>query len=246
MIEDALQLRPINGVPIANAGQDPEALIRAGLKASGVELRPTDVLVVASKLLSRCEGRFVDLTEVQPSARAVEVAARCEKDPRLVELILRESVGISRVAPGVLIVRHRIGIVSANAGIDSSNVGGDRVLLLPLDPDASARSLSEALGVPVVITDSLGRPFRRGTVGCAIGCYGLPPLLDQRGAEDLFGRVLEHTETALADQLAAAADLVAGQAGEGRAVVLVRGLRAPASEVGAADLVRDPQQDLYA
>jgi coenzyme F420-0:L-glutamate ligase/coenzyme F420-1:gamma-L-glutamate ligase len=176
-----------------------------------------------------------------------------EKEPWLVELILRESTSVSRAAPGVLIVRHRLGFVGANAGIDSSNVGGeDRVLLLPVDPDASAARLRRMLEsrtgctLGVIISDSLGRPFRLGTVGAAIGVAGVPAVWDQCGSVDLHGRTLEHTVTALADQVAAAADLVAGQAAEGRGAVVVRGLQwAPASG-GASALLRPVENDLYA
>jgi coenzyme F420-0:L-glutamate ligase/coenzyme F420-1:gamma-L-glutamate ligase len=197
-----------------------------------------DVLVVTSKLLSRAEGRFVDLSRVEPSPRAARVARTVGKDPRLVELVLRESIAISRQAPGVLIVRHRLGFVVANAGIDASNAvppdapagTGPWALLLPEAPDASAaaiRARAETAApagtrVGVVVTDSFGRPFRMGTVGVAIGVSGLPPLWDRRGESDLFGRKLEQTITALADQVAAVGDLVAGQAAEGRPLVLVR------------------------
>jgi coenzyme F420-0:L-glutamate ligase/coenzyme F420-1:gamma-L-glutamate ligase len=179
-----------------------------------------------------------------------------DKEPAMGELILRESVSVSRAVPGVLIVRHRQGFVSANAGIDRSNAlppgapggSGPWALLLPLDPDASARALRDALGgeIAVVISDSLGRPFRLGTVGAALGVAGLPAIWDQRGRTDLDGRALEHTVTALADQVAAAADLVAGQADEGRGAVLVEGLSFPAVEGSARDLLRDPATDLYA
>jgi coenzyme F420-0:L-glutamate ligase / coenzyme F420-1:gamma-L-glutamate ligase len=197
--------------------------------------------------VSRAEGRFVDLATVEPSAKARELAATTGHDPRHVEVILRESVAVSRAARGVLVVRHRLGFVVANAGVDLSNVGASGALLLPLDPDASAARLRETLGVGgVVISDSFGRPFRLGSVGVAIGCAGLPPLWDQRGKHDLFGRVLERTETALADQVAAMADLVAGQADEGRALVLVRGLAFDPSARGAGTLNRAAEEDLYA
>ena len=180
------------------------------------------------------------------------------KDPRLVELVLRESTSISRAAPGVLVVRHRLGFVSAEGGVDFSNVQppdderAPRVLLLPEDPDRSAdelrRELEKRTGtrLGIVISDSHGRPFRLGSVGVAIGLSGLPALWDQRGQRDLFGRVLEHTLTALGDQLAAAADLVAGQAAEGRAMVLVRGLSFEPASDAAKNLCRPIEQDLYA
>jgi coenzyme F420-0:L-glutamate ligase/coenzyme F420-1:gamma-L-glutamate ligase len=237
-------------------------LVTRAIRDAGLLLTDGDVLVVTSKLLSRAEGRFVDLSRVEPSTRALEVAVTVGKDPRLVELVLRESTEISRQAPGVLIVRHRLGFVVANAGIDASNAvppdapagSGPWALLLPDAPDRSAAAIrarveSEApagMHVGVVITDSFGRPFRMGTVGVAIGVSGLPPLWDRRGEPDLFGRMLEQTITALADQVAAAADLVAGQAAEGRPLVLVRGLRFDPVTQPASTLLRKPEEDLYA
>jgi coenzyme F420-0:L-glutamate ligase/coenzyme F420-1:gamma-L-glutamate ligase len=255
-----LEALAIPGIPLVGRGDDVPAIVSRALASAGVVLAAGDVLVVTSKLLSRAEGRFVELPRVDPSARARDVAARVGKDPRLVELILRESVAISREAPGVLIVRHRLGFVVANAGVDASNAhppgappgSGPWVLLLPEAPDvwaASIRARVEADGgapVGVVISDSFGRPFRLGTVGVAIGVSGLPPLWDRRGEADLFGRPLEHTITALADQVAAFADLVSGQAAEGRPVVLLRGLRFDPSTDGVSALQRRPDEDLYA
>ena len=218
------------------------------------------MLVLASKVVSRAEGRFVDLTTVEPAERALAAAATTGKDARLCELILRESQQISRIAPGALVVRHRLGFVYADAGIDASNAvprgaapeTGPWALLLPADPDGSAERVRRALhersgaALGVVISDSFGRPFRLGTVGAAIGVAGLPALWDQRGDQDLFGRVLQHTLTALGDQIAAAADLVAGQAAEGRGAVHVRGLTFTVGEHSAAELCRPLGQDLYA
>jgi len=258
-----LELIALPGIPIVQPGADLGALVCDALTRA--ELTPVtgqDVIVVCSKIVSRAEDRFVDVSSVQPSARARELAPRADKDPRLVELILAESTAVSRVAKGVLITRHRLGFVSANAGLDESNdrgpyrgpeSGGPFVLLLPRDPEASAHALRRAIAarfgadIGVVITDSHGRPFRVGTVGVAIGVSGLPALWDQRGGVDLHGRVLEATVTALADQVAAAADLVAGQADEGRPVVLVRGLTyEPAADSSVNALLRPPEQDLYA
>jgi coenzyme F420-0:L-glutamate ligase / coenzyme F420-1:gamma-L-glutamate ligase len=259
---DRLEVRALSGVPVVAPGDDLGALAVSALGAAGVELVHGDVLVVSSKVVSRAEGRFVDVSTVSPSTRALELGKAIGKDPRAVELVLRESVAVSRQAPGVLVVRHRLGFVVANAGIDMSNAmapgapagQGPWVLLLPVAPDASAAAVRRALEastggrarVGVVVSDSFGRPFRLGTVGAAIGVSGLPPLWDRRGERDLFGRPLELTVTALADQVAAVADLVAGQAAEGRPLVLVRGLSFDASDESAAALQRRPEEDLYA
>jgi coenzyme F420-0:L-glutamate ligase/coenzyme F420-1:gamma-L-glutamate ligase len=255
-----LQVTALPGLPVVEAGDDLGALVAEGLARADLALADGDVLVLASKIVSRAEGRFVDLAAVAPSPRALETAALTGKDARLCELILQESQGISRARAGALVVRHRLGFVSADAGIDASNAvprdtapgAGPWALLLPVDPDGSAERLRVVLSarsgaaVGVVVSDSFGRPFRLGTVGVAIGVAGLPPLWDRRGERDLFGRVLEHTVTALADQVAAAADLVAGQAAEGRGAVHVRGLSFSPVRGSAAELCRPLDQDLYA
>lgn len=249
-----LSLAALPNMPLVRPGDDLAALIVASLHEAEIALDAHDVLVVTSKLVSKAEGRFFDLNAVTPSTRAAEIAAQTGKDPRLVELILRESSAVSRLRADVLIVRHRLGFTLANAGIDHSNVGPDGedwVLLLPEDPDASARRLRAALaertGVApgIVISDSHGRPFRLGTVGVAIGLAGIPALADMRGARDLFGRMLRVTVTGLADEIAAAAGLLSGQGAESRPVVLVRGLTLPPVESTAAELVRPPELDLY-
>ncbi len=249
-----LSLIGLPGIPSVQPGDDLARLIAASLQAARLSLETGDILVITSKLVSKAEGRFVDLRTVEPSDRAREVAAITHKDPRLVELILRESSGISRMRGEVLIVRHRLGFTLANAGIDHSNVGRDGeewVLLLPEDPDRSARELREAVGVltgvrpGIVISDSHGRPFRMGTVGVAIGLAGLPGVWDMRGQPDLYGRVLRVTVTGLGDELAAAAGLIAGQGAEGLPVVLVRGMKLPPGEGRAADLIRPPELDLF-
>jgi coenzyme F420-0:L-glutamate ligase / coenzyme F420-1:gamma-L-glutamate ligase len=255
-----LEAFAVPGMPLVERGDDVSALVVHALVAAGLTVADGDVLVVTSKLLSRAEGRFVELARVEPSPRAIELARQVRKDPRAVELILRESTAVSRQAPGVLVVRHRLGFVVANAGIDASNAvpsdapagSGPWALLLPEAPDRSAAAIrarveaASGAKVGVVVTDSFGRPFRVGTVGVAIGVSGLPPVWDRRGEADLFGRPLENTITALADQVAAVADLVAGQAAERRPVVLVRGLGFHSSEQGASALVRSPEEDLYA
>lgn len=252
-IDGDLTLASVPGVPLVAPGDDVAALVAEAARRAEMALGPGDVVAVASKLLSRAEGRFVDLDAVEAGARAIEVAGITGHDPRLVEVILTESVAVSRMAPHVLITRHRLGHVSANAGVDASNArppgapGGRWILLLPTDPDGEARRLRAAWGVAgVIVTDSCGRPFRHGSVGLALGVSGVPALLDHRGGRDLFGRALEHTETALADQLAAAADLMAGQSSEGKGVTVIRGLRFPPDERGVAPLLRAPKGDLYA
>jgi coenzyme F420-0:L-glutamate ligase/coenzyme F420-1:gamma-L-glutamate ligase len=243
------------GMPLVQEGDDLALLVDGALRASGLDLRDGDVLVFAQKIVSKSEGRSVNLAAVDPSQRAIDVGLRVRKDPRLVELVLRESKRIVREAPDVLIVEHRLGFIMANAGIDQSNVGdaveGDRALLLPLDPDASAERLRETLAqrrgrrLAVVINDSFGRPWRLGTVGIALGCAGLPALLDLRGTPDLFGRMLRVTVVAYADEIAAAASLLMGQGSEGRPVIIVRGLEPPGAAQPAAAIVRPAHEDLF-
>jgi coenzyme F420-0:L-glutamate ligase/coenzyme F420-1:gamma-L-glutamate ligase len=249
----ALEIIALPGFPLVEPGDDLAALIADGVEASGRALADGDVVVIAQKIVSKAEGRHADLGEVTPSRRAHELAVQCDKDPRLVELILSESQEVLRWRPGVLIVVHRLGVVLANAGIDRSNVEGDaeRVLLLPLDPDATSARLRQALRqrsgaeVAVIINDSIGRAWRGGTVGIALGVAGLPALDDQRQRPDLFGRPLEVSIEAVADELAAAASLVQGQADEGTPVVVVRGfaLSGPCSPASA--LVRSKAEDLF-
>jgi coenzyme F420-0:L-glutamate ligase/coenzyme F420-1:gamma-L-glutamate ligase len=251
----ALELIAVPGLPLVQAGDDLAVLVHEAMRAAGLVLREGDVLVFAQKVVSKSEGRRVDLADVVPSPRALEVAAEVRKDPRLVELVLRESTRIVRKIPDVLIVEHRLGLVMANAGVDQSNVadqaGGEHALLLPVDPDASAERLRADFRrlagreVGVVINDSFGRPWRQGTVGVAIGCAGLPALVDLRGTPDLFGRTLKVTVIAYADEIAAAASLLMGQATEGRPVVIVRGLEASAPPAPATAIVRDAGEDLF-
>ena len=229
---------------MVRAGDDLAALVLT----PGVTPRSDDVLVLAQKIVSKAEGREVRLADVEPGARAEELARETGKDARVVELILQESVRVVRARPNLIIVQHRLGHTMANAGIDQSNVsehGDERALLLPLDPDASAAALSARLGCPVIISDSFGRAWRRGTVGVAIGCAGLPALVDLRGKPDLFGRELHVTLTGFADEIAAAAGLLMGQAAEGQPAVLVRGLRWTAAACPATELVRPAQEDLF-
>lgn len=251
----AVELLAVPGIPLIQPGDDLARLVAERLAAAKITLRAGDVLIFAQKVVSKAEGRFVNLAQVVPSPRAQTVAKKVAKDPRLVEVILSESRRIVRQRRDVLIVEHRLGFVMANAGVDQSNVAGAQAgefaLLLPEDPDASAQRLRTACmqhsGYPpgIVINDSFGRPWRRGAVGVAIGCAGFPALRDLRGAPDLFGRTLRVTEVALADEIAAAASLLMGQADEGLPVVLVRGIALPAGEMPAALLIRPPGEDLF-
>ena len=229
-----LEFIRIPGVPLVEPDANLAGLLAAALRAAGEIPAAGDVIVVAQKIVSKAEGRIVHLATVQPSPRAREIAAQANKDPRVVELILRESRTVIRVSPGVIITEHNTGVILANAGIDRSNLKGsdDAALLLPEDPDASAARLRDQLqqefGVRLglLVTDSIGRPWRLGTVGLAIGCAGVLALNDLRGKTDLFGRQLQVSEVAVGDSLAAAAVLLMGEAAEGTPLVLIRGVGA--------------------
>jgi coenzyme F420-0:L-glutamate ligase/coenzyme F420-1:gamma-L-glutamate ligase len=250
-----LELTPLQRFPEVEPGDDLVALIAASLDDNALVLEAGDVLVLAQKIVSKAENRYVDLSEVPVTPDAEALAARAGKDARLVQLILDESREVIRVHPGVIIVEHRNGYVHANAGIDRSNIrqegGAPRVLLLPRDPDASARALRRGLAArgaaapQVIINDSMGRAWRNGTLGLAIGTAGLEPLKNQVGDRDMFGNVLEVTEPAVADELAAAASLVMGQAAEACPVVLARGANLADSDNGSAALLRDRASDLF-
>ena len=256
-------LTAVPGIPPIGPRDDVAAILVAALVAAAMTPASGDVLVVAQKIVSKAEGRIVDLNGVTPSARARELAAKVDKDPRLVELILRESSEVVAHKPGVLVVAHKLGFVLANAGIDRSNVAppsdsgpdsgpdSEPVLLLPVDPNASAAALKARLddhfgaALGVVVSDSVGRAWRNGITGIALGAAGLPALRDLIGQTDLFGRRLEVTQTGFADEIAGAASLVMGQADEGLPAVLVRGLswREPAADATA--LLRPKDQDLF-
>jgi coenzyme F420-0:L-glutamate ligase / coenzyme F420-1:gamma-L-glutamate ligase len=249
----SLTVLALPGIPLVQPGDDLAQLILDALAQAGETLQTGDALVVTSKIVSKAEGRFFELADVEPSAEAQRLADETKKDPRIVELVLQDSVGISRVNIGVLVTQHRLGFVSANASIDQSNIeGGDeRVLLLPKDPDASAQFLRERFkqktgaDIGIIISDSHGRPFRMGNVGVAVGVAGMPALLDLRGQDDLYGRKLKISLLGYADLVASAAHLVTGEANEGRPVVLVRGLNFAQIDGSAKDLNRPVEQDLY-
>ncbi len=248
-----IELITIPNLPLVQPGDDLPTLLLAAASAAGIAWHDGDVLVVAQKIVSKAEGRLVPLAGLTPSPRALDLAAQSHKDPRLVEAILGESAEVLRVRPGLLVVEHRLGFVCANAGVDQSNVAGsdDWALLLPADPDASARHLRdqirEATGasIAVIVADSHGRAWRFGTVGVAIGVAGLHPLTDLRGEPDLAGRPLQITEVGTADELAAAAALLMGQAAEGTPAVLVRGAAYVAGEGCLAEVLRPRAADLF-
>jgi len=254
---ETVTLTALPGLPLIRTGDDLASLILSSLSASGVELLDGDVIVVGQKIVSKAEGRLRNLAEVTPGEAARRLAAETDKDARVVELVLAESRRVLRTRPGLIVVEHRLGFICANAGIDHSNVagedeGGDAwVLLLPEDPDASARNLRkrlvEATGarVAVLIIDSHGRAWRMGTVGVVIGAAGFPCLLDLRGTADLFGYRLRVTEVGLGDEVAAAASMVMGQAAEGRPVIHVRGLSYPERDGSLGELLRPADQDLF-
>ncbi|MFA7552932.1 MAG: coenzyme F420-0:L-glutamate ligase [Spongiibacteraceae bacterium] len=250
-----LTLTALPEFPLVEPGDDLGLLILSSLETAGLVLADGDVLVLAQKIVSKSENRYGYLNQVEPSAQALTLAEQVDKDPRLVQLILSESTEVVRQRPGVIVVEHRLGYVHANAGIDKSNIQSDesnpRVLLLPLDPDASAailrRQLQQKTGavVSIIINDSAGRAWRNGTVGMAIGSAGFEPLENLVGARDLFDRPLEITEVAVADELAAAASFVMGQAAEAAPAVLIRGAQLRLAEVGSQTLIRDKAKDLF-
>jgi coenzyme F420-0:L-glutamate ligase/coenzyme F420-1:gamma-L-glutamate ligase len=242
------------GVPLVQAGDDLCRIVLDAVAAGALTLTDGDIVVLAQKIVSKAEDRQVALATIEPSPDAIALAQTTGKDPRLVELILSETDEVVRARPNVLIVRHRLGLVLANAGIDQSNTGagdGVQALLLPTDPDASATRLRDQIQamtgatVAVLVIDSLGRAWRMGTIGTAIGVAGLAAVLDLRGRPDLNGRQLESSELGLADEIAAAASLAMGQADEGTPIVLIRGLVYDVAGGLARDIVRDRAMDLF-
>ena len=252
---DCLTLLALEGVPMVRPNDDLAAIVEDAIAAIGETLGDGDIIVVAQKIVSKAEGRIVDLRNIVPSDQAITLAKSVEKDPRHVEVILRESRAVVREKPGVLIVENNLGLIMANAGVDHSNVESDApdetVLLLPADPDASAEQLRQGLAarlgasVGVIVNDSVGRPWRIGTTGLAIGVAGLPAVVDLRGDKDLYGRELRVSEQAVADELAAAASLLQGQGAEGKPVVLIRGFTSNAPKQPATAALRPAAQDMF-
>ncbi len=252
---NGLLLTAVPGIPLVDSECDIIDLVLAALSAHDLTLTTGDILVIAQKIVSKAEGRMVNLAEVEPGDQAHELARKTSKDPRLVELILSESSEVLRAIDELIIVVHRLGIVLANAGIDASNVAPstaiEQVLLLPKDPDRSAREYRRRIkqqtgsSVGVIINDSVGRAWRLGTTSLAIGVAGVTALEDHRGKPDLFGVSLKVSEEAVADELASAATLLQGQAAEKSPVVLIRGFTSGSDEQSAASLIRPLEQDLF-
>jgi len=250
-------LTPLVGIPLIQPGDDLPAIIQASLKDSAITLEDGDVLVLAQKIVSKAEGRLVNLTQIVPSEQARQLSEIVQKDERFIELVLRESKSILRTRPGTLIVEHKLGFVCANAGIDHSNVRGpwgnqdDWFLLLPENPDQSASRIRQAIikscgvQIGVVIIDSHGRAWRNGVVGAAIGFSGVPGIVDLRGTVDLFGYQLRVTQVAAVDELAAGASLLMGQAAESSPVVYVHGFPYPLREASLEELIRPKELDLF-
>lgn len=266
----SLTLTPLKNIPLIRRDDDLADVLVQSLYQSNLALEDDDILLVTSKIVSKAEGRMVNLASVTPSERALKLARQSEKDPRVVELMLRESREVLRVRVGTIIVEHRLGFVCANAGIDHSNVAptpsphspspfsrkmgkgsGEGVLLLPQDPDASSRAIREKVEsqtgkrIGVMIIDSHGRAWRIGTVGVCIGLSGIPAVMDERGWKDLFGYELKITIVGVADELAAAASLVMGQAAEGTPAVHARGFPYPLREGSLKELLRPKEQDMF-
>ena len=253
----SLIITPLKNIPLIRQGDSLADILVDSIQNSTIQLENNDILVIAQKIVSKSEGRMVNLATVTPSEQAIELAQKTEKDARVVQLMLQESNEIVRTRIGAIIVEHKLGFVCANAGIDHSNVAGDGseseeyVLLLPEDPDASAKALRDQIkqktdiNVGVMIIDSHGRAWRNGTVGVCIGLSGIPAMIDERGWRDLFGYTLKITIVGVADELAAAASLMMGQASEGIPAVHVRGFPYPLGEGSLKELIRPKQQDMF-
>ncbi len=245
-----VEVFPVPGIPEVEGGSDVAGLILEATRRAGLSLKDWDVVVVKQKIVSKAEGRVVDLGKVEPGTRALAMARKQNKDPRLVELILRESVRVVRVGHGVIITQTKQGLVCANSGVDQSNVGKGHAALLPVDPDLSARRLRRALEertkkeLAVLVTDTFGRPWRRGQTDVAIGCSGIQPLVSYKGKKDAFGYELRVTEPAVVDEIAGAAELAAGKLAR-IPVAVVRGVEYTRGESGVKSLVMKRERDLF-
>ncbi len=251
---NSIEIIPLENIPLIQPNDDLAKILGDAIERTGKAVKPNDVLVIAQKIISKAENRYVDLDQVTPSPRAIEVAKQCDKDPRVIEVILWDTNEIVRLRPGLIVVEHKLGFISANAGVDRSNVapdGIDRVLRLPENPDRSAAQLRSALrdrfkvDLGVIIADSHGRPHRMGTIGVAIGVAGLPGVEDWRGRQDIFGYTLQHTEVGVADQLASAGTLLLGQAAEKIPAVLISGAVFEKREGTAKEINRPKEMDLF-
>ena len=250
-----LNIFALEKIPLIISGDNLAKIIFNALKKSKLVIQDGDVFVIAQKIVSKAENRYVTLSEILPSKKASVLAQKTDKDPRLVELILRESKKVVRFRKGVIVVEHKLGFIHANAGIDRSNIESDslnpRVLLLPKNPDLSAQQLQKELSkflrkkVGVIINDSTGRAWRNGIVGIAIGCSGVSILSDLRGQKDLYGRTLEVTEVGIADELASSASILMGQSNEGLPVVIIQGLKLSKDKRGSKALLRLAKDDLF-
>ena len=246
----SVSITGIEGIPEVQSGDDLASFIAASARAQGLQVQDGDVLVVTQKAVSKSEGRYVVLDEVEPSALAIELATNWEKDPRHVEVVLRESKRIVRMDRGVIITETRHGLVCANAGVDASNVPGERLMLLPVDPDASAQHIREGIkretgaDVAVIVSDTFGRPWRTGYTEVAIGVAGMLPIIDYVGTLDTAGRELKATWICVADELASAAELVTGKVNQ-VPVALIRGYAVPRGEGSAREMVRQAETDLF-
>ena len=249
-----LTMLTVPDIPMIVSGDNLGEIIASAIELASIELASGDIVMVAQKIVSKAEGRLVALADIEPSTEAQALAAETDKDPALCQLILDESAEILRKKPGVIIVRHKLGHVGANAGIDQSNIehgGGDAALLLPEQPDHSATLLHEFLSkrfgchIGIIIADSMNRPWRMGTLGAAIGCAGVQVLDDLRGGEDMYGRELKVSMVNVADSVTAAACLLMGETTEGRPVVVVKGLAKVSDNANAADIARPLEDDLF-
>lgn len=253
----SLHLEPLINLPLIKTGDDIVSLLIHSFTDLNIQIMDGDIIAITSKIISKSEGRFINLKDIQPSSEAKEISRTCQKDVRLIEIILRESKEILRVTKETIITEHRLGFINANAGIDHSNVCEDQgsdnhwYLLLPLNPDQSARHIQNCLvanykkNIGVIIIDSHGRAWRKGTIGCTIGTAGVPMLIDLRGEEDLFGYRLRITQIAAADELAAAASLIMGQAKERIPAVHIRGFPYGLQESSLKDIIRVRSSDLF-